>query len=766
MLDRRNATITHELSAIGHAHIDTAWLWPIAETYRKAVRTYSSQLAYMDRYPEFRFACSQALQYDWMRRRSPDLWSRIRDRVAAGQWIPVGGTWVEPDCNLPSGESLVRQFLHGQRFFERELGRRCTEFWNPDVFGYNGQLPQIMRGAGIDRFLTQKLSWNRFNQPPYHTFTWQGIDGSEVLAHFPPADTYNATAEVAELRRSAREYKDHDRSGRSLLVFGYGDGGGGPTPTMLETLRRARDLEGLPRTAITTSEEFFDALAADAKDLPTVVGELYFEYHRGTYTSQAAVKLGNRAGERALHDAEVIAALALREAGAAYPAEELTELWHTLLLNQFHDILPGSGIGLVYEDAARDHAAVLAGAEGLIDDGLAALAAPGRERAPLNTLGVERAEVTDRPGGGGLVWVTAPPYGIGKAAPGGPASVSVVEEGHVVVLDNGVLRAELRRDGRLGSLVHLASGREALAEPANRLQLYDDRPTAYEAWDIDPFHLETVRDAGAAEACTVRARGLRAEAEFRYRIGASSTMRQVVRLDAGSPRLEFHCEVDWRERRTMLKVLFPVAVHAANATYQMQFGCTERPTHYSTSHDLARFEVPGHRFADLSEHGFGVALLSDCKYGYSTYANEMRISLLRGTTAPDPHADLGEHRFAYAVMPHAGGWREAGVVAEAARFESPLRWLAGPAAPRSFLSIDDANLMIDTVKRAEDSDALLVRLYEAHGGRGRARLRLAWPVHGAVRCNLLEDAGEPLAVVDGAIEIPYRPHQILSVLVS
>jgi alpha-mannosidase len=765
LLDRRNATITHELSAIGHAHLDTAWLWPIAETYRKAVRTYSSQLAYMERYPEFRFACSQALQYDWMRRRSPELWGRIRDRVAAGQWIPVGGTWVEPDCNLPSGESLVRQFLYGQRFFERELGRRCTEFWNPDVFGYNGQLPQIMRGAGIDRFLTQKLSWNRFNQPPYHTFTWQGIDGSEVLAHFPPADTYNATAEVAELRRSAREYKDHDRSGRSLLVFGYGDGGGGPTPTMLETLRRARDLEGLPRTAITTSEEFFDALAADAKDLPTVVGELYFEYHRGTYTSQAAVKLGNRAGERSLHDAELIAAVAAREAGASYPADELTALWHTLLLNQFHDILPGSGIGVVYEDAARDHAAVLAGAEGVIDDGLAALAAAGGERAPLNTLGVERAEVTERPGGG-LVWVTAPPCGIGKAARGAPASVSVVEEGDVVILDNGVVRAELRRDGRLGSLVHLASGREALAEPANRLQLYDDRPTAYEAWDIDPFHLETVRDAGGAEACTVRARGLRAEAELRYRIGASSTMRQVVRLDAGSPRLAFHCEVDWRERRTMLKVLFPVAVHAANATYQMQFGCTERPTHYSTSHDLARFEVPGHRFADLSEHGFGVALLSDCKYGYSTHANEMRISLLRGTTVPDPHADIGEHRFAYAVMPHAGGWREAGVVAEAARFESPLRWLAGPAAPRSFLSIDDANLMIDTVKRAEDSDALVVRLYEAHGGRGRARLRLAWPVHGAVRCNLLEDAGEPLAVVDGAIEIPYRPHQILSVLVS
>jgi alpha-mannosidase len=304
-----------------------------------------------------------------------------------------------------------------------------------------------------------------------------------------------------------------------------------------------------------------------------------------------------------------------------------------------------------------------------------------------------------------------------------------------------------------------------LAGPGNVLQLYDDRPTAYEAWDVDPFHLETVRDADGAESCTVSGGGLRAEAELRYRIGQASTMRQVVRLDAGSSRLGFHCEVDWRERQTMLKVLFPVAVHAANATYQMQFGCTERPTHYSTSHDLARYEVPGHRLADLSEHGFGVALLTDCKYGYSTYGNEMRISLLRGTTVPDPEADLGEHRFAYAVLPHAGGWREAGVVAEAARFETPIRWLPGPAAPRSFVSVDDPNLMIDTIKRAEDSDAIVIRLYEAHGARGAARVRLAWPVREAVRCNLLEDAGEALSVADGAIEITYRPHEIVSVLV-
>jgi alpha-mannosidase len=765
LLERRNGTSAHELSAIGHAHIDTAWLWPLEETYRKMVRTFSSQTAYMERYPEFRFACSQAQQYAWVKERNPDLYDRIKRQVEAGRWGPVGGTWIEPDCNLPSGESLVRQFLHGQRFFEREFGRRCREFWNPDVFGYNPQLPQIMRGAGIDRFLTQKLSWNRFNPPPYHTFTWQGLDGSQVLAHFPPADTYNATAEVAELRRSVRDYKDHDHSRRSLLVFGFGDGGGGPTPDMLETLRRARDLQGLPRTTMTTSDEFFDALAAETPQRPVVVGELYFELHRGTYTTHGAVKKGNRDGERLLHDAEFLSAVAARGRGAGYPAARLTELWQLLLLNQFHDILPGSSITEVYEDAARDHAAVAAGATELIDAALEHLGEPGSGLTPVNTIGMARSEVAEQPDGG-LVWVEAGPYAIGRTGTE-PAPVTLREEGDRIVLENDRLRAELTRDGRLTSLVERAGGREALAGPGNVLQVFDDRPTDFEAWDVDPFHMETVRDCPAAESCTTLSTGpLRAEVAFELPVGRASRMRQVVRLEAGSGRLQFRCEVDWHERHTMLKVLFPVAVHAVNATYQMQFGHTERPTHYSTSHDLARFEVPGHRFADLSEHGFGVALLTDCKYGYSTFGGDMRISLLRSTSSPDPQADVGRHSFAYAVMPHAGGWREAGVVGEAVRFESPLRWAPGSGQPSSFFEVDDPNLVLDTVKRAEDSGALVLRLYEAHGGRGTARLRIGLPFGGVRRCNLLEDPESPLSVIDGLVELDYRPHEVISLLVD
>jgi len=765
LLAHRNGTRTHELGAIGHAHLDTAWLWPLAETWRKAQRTFTTQLALMRDYPEHRFACSSAQHYAWVGERDPELYEQIRARVREGQWVPVGGTWIEPDCNLLSGESLVRQFLHGQRFFDAELGGRVREFWNPDVFGYANQLPQILRGAGMTRFLTQKLSWNRFTHLAFHTFAWEGLDGSRITTHFPPADTYNATVSVSELRRSARDYRDHDRSRHSLLVFGHGDGGGGPTQEMLETLRRVGDLQGVPRTRLVTADEFFDALEQDARELPVVVGELYLEFHRGTYTTQAAVKRANRRCEAALHDAELLAAVAARIAGSAYPGEDLEALWRLLLLNQFHDVLPGSSIGEVYVEAREQLTRVEDGARGVAADAAGALAGDGDSPLPLNTVGVPRAEVAAVPGGE-LAFVTAPPCGIGAlAAP--PEPVRVDADGDGWVLDNGRLRARVAGDGTVTSLALCEGGREALAAPANRFELYDDHPVQWDAWDVDPFHLETGRACeGAQSARVARADPLRAEVVLEYAIGRASRLVQTVRLDAGSARLDFHAEVEWRERHRMLKVAFPLRIHAGHATYEMPFGHAERPTHYSTPADLARYEVPGHRWADLSEHGFGVALLNDCKYGHSAFEGTLRLSLLRAPTSPDPEADQGEHRFAYALMPHAGGWREAGVVAEARRFNQPLLWARGAAEPRSFAAVDDPNLVIDTIKRAEDSSALVVRLYEAHGARGTARLRLGFPVREAVFANLLEDPADP-AHVDGAeIEVPYRPYEIITLLVS
>jgi alpha-mannosidase len=778
LYQRHNAPAVHELSAIGHAHIDTAWLWPLAETYRKCVRSFSSQAGYMERYPEFRFACSQAQQYAWIKERNPDLYERIRERVRTGQWVPVGGTWIEPDCNLPSGEALARQFLYGQRYFQREFGLVCREFWNPDVFGYNGQLPQIMRQSGITRFLTQKLSWNRFNTPLHHTFTWQGIDGSAVLTHFPPADIYNALApfrgnksEISWLRDNARDYKDHVRSKHSLMLFGFGDGGGGPTPRMLEVLRRVRDLQGVPRTTQRSSDEFFALLEADAKELPLMVGELYFEYHRGTYTSQAAVKNGNRRGEFLLHDVEFLAALAARlgrGGGYAYPRAELERLWQLLLLNQFHDILPGSSIREVYVDAARDHEEIRQTGERLRTAALSALEegkTSGAPAAPFNTTAFARREVAAQPDGT-LVFVEAPPYGIGSIVQTADR-VTVTRRGEETTLENAHLRAVLSADGSLVSLMEKASGREALSAPGNRFEIYDDRPTMYDAWDIDPFALETRADCPPAASCEVGLESpLRAEVKFERRVGVASAVRQTVRLDAEARRLEFHTEVDWQEAHKLLKVAFPVTVRAMNATFEMQFGCVERPTHHTTSYDLAKYEVPAHRWADLSEHGFGVALLNDCKYGYSIFGDTMRLSLLRAPKSPDPDADMGGHRFAYAVLPHAGGWQEAGVVAAGYCFNAPLLWTAATGEARSFASCDDPNLVLDTIKLAEDSEDVIVRLYECHGGRGTGRLRFGWPVRRAVRCNFLEEEAGELAQAGGVAEVPYLPYEIITVKLS
>jgi alpha-mannosidase len=775
LLAHRNGTRTHEIAAIGHAHIDTAWLWPLEETYRKCVRTFATQLRLMERYPAYRFACSQAQQYDWIRERAPGLWERIRARVAAGQWLPVGGTWVEPDCNLPAGESLVRQFLHGQRFFAREFGQRARVFWNPDVFGYNGQLPQIMRGAGIEAFCTQKLSWNRFTPPEHHTFRWVGIDGSAVLAHFPPADTYNAEATVPELRRAARDFKDHVRSARSLLVFGWGDGGGGPTPDMLETIARVGDLQDVPRTAMAEPEPWFAQLEDEA-DWPEVAGELYLEYHRGTYTSQARTKRASRRAERVLHDAELLAAVADRLGLAESPRED--GCWHTLLLNHFHDILPGSSIAEVHERAERDLEGVIGAASGLREAALAALAHVSPAAAHdspatvvVNTAGVPRREVVSTPAG--LAFAVAPACGVGGLA-AADDSVAVEHEAGGFRLVNRHLSALVGADGSLRSLVHRATGREALAAPANVLELYEDRPTDFEAWDLDPFHLETRRDCPPATAVTVtRAEALRCELTVKRPIGEHSRMLQTIRLDAGARRLEFHCRIDWQEDQRALKVRFPVSARAPRATYEMQFGVVERPTHYSTRRDLAQYEVPGHRFADLSETGFGVALLSAATYGWSTYGGEMRMTLLRSPRWPDPNADRGEHDIAFAIVPHAGGWQEAEVTAEALCFNAPLlvghegaRAGAASAVAGAWLATDTPGLLIDTVKRAEDGDDLIVRLYEAHGARGTARLHVGLPFEGAGFTNLLEDALADAEVDGGDVSIPFRPFEIVTVRLS
>ncbi|MEY9437322.1 alpha-mannosidase [Bradyrhizobium elkanii] len=768
LLNARNGAVAHELSAIGHAHLDTAWLWPLDETQRKAQRSFSTAVALMDRYPDFKFACSQAYQYAVIEQNDPGLFARIRAKAAAGQWIPVGGSWVEPDCNLPWGESICRQFLYGQRYFETTFGRRSAVFWNPDVFGYDGQLPQLMHQAGMSRFLTQKLSWNKFTSPPHHSFHWRGIDGSTVLTHFPPADTYNGSAEVAELRYHAANYKDADRSADALYLFGHGDGGGGADETMLETLQRVRDLQGLPRIQMRTVDEFFDRLAMSAEDLATIEGELYLEYHRGTFTTQAEIKRLNRACEAALQALEFVAALMCAWKRPAPSAGDIEDLWRTVLVNQFHDIIPGSSIREVYERAEADLAAVEAKAKRRSQLLLAALCdAGGAGWTPVNPLGVSRAEVMSDPEGA-LRYVVAPPFAAGEVvATDERVTMSADPDGFV--LTNLHLRARIDRNGLVQSLVHLPTGREALASAGARLLLYDDRPLDFEAWDIDPFALETARElTGEVNFSILSDGGVRGEIRFERALGKASRLAQVIRMDAGARHLEFETTVDWHERRTLLKVMFPVACHASRATYETMFGATERPTHANTDADAARYEVPGHRWSDLSEPDFGVSLFSATKHGYSTFGNQLALTLLRGAVSPDPNADLGRRCMRYAIYPHEGDWRAAGTVRHALCFARPVLWTKGqPHEPlrKSFLRALPSSVIVDTIKPAEDGRGWVVRLYESSGVQVRPMLEFGVDVSSVWASNILEDRIEQLRMDGRTCRLSLRAFQVMTIRV-
>ncbi|MFI5282295.1 MAG: alpha-mannosidase, partial [Candidatus Dormibacterales bacterium] len=652
----RPSRSTHQIAAVGHAHIDTAWEWPLREARRKCARSFSNQLALMDEHPDYVFACSQPAQYAWMKESYPDLYQRIKAKIIAGRWEPVGAMWVEADCNLPSGESLVRQLVHGKRFFIQEFGVEVTELWLPDVFGYPGSLPQLIREAGCSYFLTQKLSWNEFNKPTHHTFLWEGIDGSRIFTHFPPADTYNGSFDAGEVIRSEAAFKDHERSSRSLYLFGWGDGGGGPEPDMIEAAHRLHSLDGAPLVELGRAVDFFANAAAEAEDLTTWVGELYFELHRGTYTTQARTKLLNRRAEQALRAAEMWSVAA----GGAYPSAELDAAWKKLLLNQFHDILPGSGIDWVYEDANRDLLAVRNVADDIANRALAKLAGRGDRPAIFNVNSHRRREVIDL--GERLQMVEAPACGWASES-----DVVVRPDEHVLVSDhhmeNDQLRVTWDADGLITSIWDKDAAREVITPGTrgNLLQLHDDNPARWDAWDIDLDYRKSVTDLTKLAGHGVeQAGGLRGAVRFQREFGQSK-ISQLMILDAGSRVLRFECDVDWKEDHKLLKVAFPVAVRAPQATYEIQFGHLQRPTHTNTSWDLARFEVCGHRWADLGEAGYGVALLNDCKYGYDILGSVMRLSLLRAPTHPDPTAHRGPQSFTKALQAHPRDLRPAGV---------------------------------------------------------------------------------------------------------
>ena len=698
----------HRIVAVGHAHIDTAWLWPLRETQRKCLRTFASAVRLMDDDPAYRFSCSQAAQYAWIEERSPALFERIAAKVAAGQWQPVGGMWVEADMNLPSGESLVRQLVHGQRWFESRFGVRCTEVWIPDVFGYTASAPQIFRAGGCSRFVTQKLSWNKQNRFPHSTFRWRGLDGSEVLTHFPPVDTYNAVVSAEEVRYAEGNFREHAWSDWSLMPYGHGNGGGGPTREMLERAHRMADLDGLPRVQLGTVAQFFDAVEAEAAagaDVPLWDGELYFEMHRGTLTSQARTKVGNRRCERLLREAELWWA-----SGGAVPAEvvaELDEAWKEVLLHQFHDIIPGSSIAWVHADTEAAHARIIEVLESSIVAAVDRLVPLGAHVANADHRGRrEVIAVATSVGGQQLAdGRTACAVEVGGLA---LAPLRAVElDDRVTVTEHSFTNSSLAvswgLDGSIVSIIDVRAGRQLLPQGQQvELQLAPDHPVEYDAWDVEAWTPGLGAPVGGVESVEVVDAGpLLATLRVTRRFGAS-TLVQDISLRAGSARLDIAFDVDWHEDEQLLSLVIPLDVRARDAVCDIQYGHVLRPTHPSSPWDAAKFEVCAHRFVDLAEPSWGVAVLNDGRYGHGLFGDGVRVSLLRAAKYPDPSADHGRHEFTISVLPHGAGLHD--VRREADWLNVPLRVVSGSAAAVAppVVIVDHPGVEVSAVKRADD----------------------------------------------------------------
>ena len=825
-VDRAGPPLDVDVTAVGHAHIDVAWLWTLGQTRHKAARTFHNVIRLMEQFPEFRFLQSQPQLYEYVRQDQPALFRAIQERVAGGQWEPIGGMWVEADCNLSGGESLARQFLLGRRYFREHFGPDAESpvLWLPDVFGYAWNLPQLIKEAGLEYFFTIKIGWSQYNRLPYDSFWWQGLDGTRVLTHFSPtkesgsafASTYNAHATPEQVLSTWTNFqqKDWGKPGVTpplLMVYGYGDGGGGPTREMLENIRGLEAFPGMPRTHCDTAADFFRKLESEVGDrLPTWNGELYLEYHRGTYTTQARNKRANRKSEFLLHDAEFLAAMAAAlNPTYTYPHDQLRGAWELVCLNQFHDILPGSSIGPVYVESLEQYATVAEAGEQVKREALASLAGPAQimggsengdppagallvnptsftrcdpaflkvETPPPAFAGEDGRMVAMQPVAGGVLLAAGElrPYSVlglralDQPAPPPPSSLKATP----ALLENHLLRVGFNQAGDIAELFDKRMGRSILppGEVANQFQAFEDRPKTPDAWEIDIFYDDKRWLAEPADSIRVVEEGsLRATLEIRRRI-LNSEIVQRISLFHNHPRLDFETVVQWRERHILLKVAFPVDVLTPTATYEIQWGNVERPTHRNTSWDWARFETAAQKWVDLSEGGYGVSLLNDCKYGHDILGNVMRLTLLRGPVDPDPTADLGEHHFTYSILPHDGSWNER-TVAMAYALNDPL--LAVPLAdsppdrprPFSFLSVDQPNVVIETVKQAEDGDGIIVRLYECRRQRGEFTLTAGFPIAQAWRTNLLEENQEPLPVDGDRVRLFIKPYQVVTLRLS
>ena len=790
LLDCVNGSTAPEMFAFGHSHIDVAWLWPLQETERKMGRTMATQLALMAEYPEYKFLQSQPHLFWMLQERYPDLYARIKEAAQAGQFVVEGGAWVEPDTNISGGEALIRQFVHGKRFFQDEFGVDCELLWLPDVFGYSGALPQIMRGCGVKYFSTQKIFWAYHGGDPfpYNTFIWEGIDGSEVFVHLH--NDYNARVDPNSVIQRWNERVQKDGFATRLYPFGFGDGGGGPTRNHLEFARRLENLEGAPKFTITHPLDYFKD--QDARGWPDAryVGELYFQAHRGVLTSQAKTKKGNRKSELALREAELwgVAARTLKDFD--FSAATLDAAWKVVLLNQFHDILPGSSIQRVYEEAEASYAAVITEASRVAESAVDALVTPlecasGTCKAltVFNSLSWERDVLVALPVGwtgaqdaaghalptqtvGDLTYVETPVPSSGwtTLSPSDSGEAGAALDAAATLLENDLLRLTFDDKGQITSIFDKETQRELAAGPCNSLKMYKDIPSRWDAWDLDSmYELTPVALDDPATIEVVTTGPLVAILRVRRKLH-DSTLTQEIRLRRGSRRVDFVTTVDWRERHKLLKVNFPVDIHANEAIHEIQFGHIRRPNHRSRPFDADRFEVANHKWTALAEENRGCAVLNDSKYGVNVLGNTINLTLLKSPLAPDMYADLGVQTFTYAFYAWNGCFADSDVVREGYDLNIPALIAPGDGGTASLFAVDAPNVVIEVVKPAEDgSPDVVVRLYESKRMATRATLTTTLPVNSAALTDMLENVQAALPCDGGAIPLEFRPFEVKTV---
>ena len=775
-------------NCVGHTHIDVAWKWTLEQTRAKAVRSFSTELRLLDEYPEHMFTSSQPQLYQYVKEDCPEVYEQIKERVKEGRWEVEGAMWLEADCNLSSGESLIRQILHGKRFMKEEFGVDSKVLWLPDVFGYSAALPQILQKTGVDTFVTSKIHWNDTNHFPYDTFMWKGIDGTELFTQFITAGSYNAKMNDKENFRSTYNsmltplsvargweiYQQKDINNEFMVTFGWGDGGGGVTRDMMEMQRRmCKGIPGVPKTRITTVADTIARIKENVKDqkIPKWFGELYLEFHRATYTSIAKNKRFNRICEFLLQHNETVSLANKVLLGGQYPKKDLYDSWQIVLLNQFHDIIPGSSIEEVYDDSDVQYAEVIAQNEKSSGEAISSLAANVDQAGVFvyNPTGMVQSGIVEVDG---IKYFAedVPAYGWKVIAENAASDACedtglYISTGH---MENAFFAIDLDEKGTFTRIYDKRNEREVLTEGArgNVFQAFDDHPPIYDNWELSVYHKEIMWEIDNVDSIEVIEKTAVSASLKIVRKFLSSTITQIITIYKDIPRIDFDTQADWHEHHIFVKVAFPVDILSDKATYEIQYGAVERPTHFNTSWDSAKFEVCAHKWADFAEAGYGVALMNDCKYGYDIHDGVMCLSLIKCGTNPNPNADQGEHIFKYSLMPHSGDWREAQIVKEAFALNCPLigAKTAGEgqlSANYSFANVNTPNVIISSIKEACDGEDIIVRAYEAHGMRTKTALNFGFNVAAASEVDMLEEAVyEELSVANNGFTTIFKPYEI------